>query len=313
MDKKTVRAVLVVGSGVMGSSIALVFAKAGMAVKLVDVESRALHRAMGLIESGLNTLAELGEISRDVVPSILSRIMPSADLASMAVGADFIIEAVPEVPHVKKEVFSQLGEFCGTDAIIASNTSTLDVFSLAKIRGPERFVVAHFFAPAHIIPLVEVVPGAQTSPETVSLTVALMKRVGKSPVVMKKFGPGFIVNRLQKAISEAALELIEQDLAGPEEIDLAMKLTLGVRLPIVGVLQSLDFNGLDMILHAMRNSGKVYRLIEEKVNQGHLGAKTSKGIYDYQDRTEAEILKKRDALYLRMLEFLRGIHVFEPV
>ncbi|NVL92877.1 MAG: 3-hydroxyacyl-CoA dehydrogenase family protein [Desulfobacterales bacterium] len=313
MDKKNVRNVLVVGAGVMGHSIAQVFAGAGIAVRLADVDEKALDRAMGLIESGLNTMADFGKISRNRIPSILSRITPSRDLAGMAGDADFIIEAVPEIPSIKKEVFSQLDRLCPDDTIIASNTSGLDIFSIADVKRPERLVIAHFFAPAHIIPLVEIVSGARTSPDTVSFTVTLMERVGKSPVLMKKFGPGFIVNRIQKAIAETALEMIEQGLVGPEEIDRAVKLSLGIRLPIVGVVQTMDFNGLDMVLDTMRNYGKIYSFVEEKVSKGHFGVKTSKGIYDYQGRSEAEILKKRDELYLKMLEYLQKIDAFDPV
>ena len=312
MNAESVKRVFVVGAGVMGSSIAQVFATGDLDVTLVDVDEKALSRAMGLIESSLNTLADVGVISRGRIPRILSRVQPSQEWRDVN-RADFAIEVVPETPDIKKATLQRLGEECAPEAIIASNTSTLDIFSLAEVKGPERLVIAHFFAPAHIIPLVEVVPGPRTSPETVSFTAALMQMLGKVPVVMKKFGPAFIVNRIQRAIGDAAFELIEKGLAGPEEIDLAIKLSLGIRLPIVGVVQSLDFNGLDMILYAMRNYGNVNSLVEEKVRQGHLGVKTSKGIYDYQGRTEAEILKKRDKLYLKMLEYLREIHAFDPV
>jgi 3-hydroxybutyryl-CoA dehydrogenase len=312
MNAESVKRVFVVGAGVMGSSIAQVFATGDLDVTLVDVDEKALSRAMGLMESSLNTLADVGVIPRDRIPRILSRVQPSQEWRDVN-RADFAIEVVPEVPDIKKAILQRLGEACAPEAIIASNTSTLDIFSLVEPRSPERLVIAHFFAPAHIIPLVEVVPGPRTSPESVSITAALMQRLGKVPVVMKKFGPAFIVNRIQRALGDTAFELIEKGLAGPEEIDLAIKLSLGIRLPIVGVVQSLDFNGLDMILYAMRNYGNINSLVEEKVRQGHLGVKTSKGIYDYQGRTEAEILKKRDKLYLKMLEYLREIHAFDPV
>jgi 3-hydroxybutyryl-CoA dehydrogenase len=231
----------------------------------------------------------------------------------MAGDADFIIEAVPEVPNRKKDIFSQLNKLSPIDTVIASNTSALDIFTLADMKRPERLVIAHFFAPAHIIPLVEIVPGPATSSETISFTATLMERVGKNPIIMKKFGPGFIVNRIQKAVGEACFEMIEQGLAGPEEIDRAIKLSLGIRLPIVGVVQSMDFNGLDMLLDTQRNYGKICSFIEEKVKKEHLGVKTSKGIYDYQGRSETEILRKRDELYLKMLDYLHKIHAFEPV
>jgi 3-hydroxyacyl-CoA dehydrogenase len=313
MNANTVKKVLVVGSGVMGSSIAQVFGTANIDVVLVDVDQKILSRAMGLIESSLKTLVDFGKISNDKIPSILSHIKPSTDLTQMIEDADFIIEAVPEVPNIKKDVFSQLNKLCSTDTVIASNTSGLDIFSLVDVKRPERLVITHFFAPAHIIPLVEIVPGPTTSLETISFTANLMGRVGKNPIVMKKFGPGFIVNRIQKAIGEACFEMIEQGLAGPEEIDRAIKLSLGIRLPVVGVVQSMDFNGLDMLLDTMRSYGKIYSFVEEKVSRGHLGVKTSRGIYDYQGRSEIEILKKRDELYLKMLEYLQKIHAFDPV
>lgn len=312
MNADRIRRALVVGAGVMGGSIAQVFAAGDIDVTLVDVDEKALNRAMGLMESSLNTLADVGTISQDRIPLILSRVHPSQEWRDMD-GVDFAIEAVPEVPDIKKKILLQLGDLCTPETVIASNTSTLDIFSMATVERPERLVIAHFFAPAHIIPLVEVVPGSRTSSETVTFTAALMQRLGRSPVVMKRFGPGFIVNRIQKEIAETALEMIEEGLARPEEIDRAVKLSLGIRLPIVGVVQSLDFNGLDMILHAMKHSGKVCSLVEEKVAQGHLGVKTSKGIYDYEGRVEAEILRKRDELYLKMLEYLREIHAFDPV
>jgi 3-hydroxybutyryl-CoA dehydrogenase len=312
-DAESVKRVLVIGSGLMGSSIAQVFATAGIGVRLVDVEEKALARATGLIEAGLHSLAEAGMLDEASIPSIISRVIPSTDLSRSAEGVDFVVEVVPEIPELKKKIFSQLSDLLPKETVIASNTSALDIFSIADLQAPERLVITHFFAPAYIVPLVEIVPGPKTSQETVSFAAALMSKVGKSPVVMKRFGPGFIVNRLQKAIGEAALEMIEEGLADPEEIDRAVKYSLGVRLPVVGVVQTFDFQGLDMLLLTMKNYGKVIAFVEDKVNRGYLGAKTSRGIYDYQGRSEIEILRKRDALYLKMLKHLKAIGAFEPV
>jgi 3-hydroxybutyryl-CoA dehydrogenase len=312
MNAERVKRALVVGSGVMGTSIAQVFATGNIDVTLVDMDEKALNRAVGLIESSLKTLADAGTFSRDRVSSILSRIRPSQEWLDVE-DVDFAFEVVPENPDIKKRVLSQLGDLCAPGTVIASNTSALDIYSIAKVTGPERLIIAHFFNPAHIIPLVEIVPGPQTSPETVSLTAALMERLGKRPVVMKKFSPGFIVNRIQKAIGETALQMIEEGVATPDEIDRAMKLTLGIRLPIVGVAQTFDFQGLDMLLDTMRNYGKVFGFIEEKVKNGHLGVKTSKGIYDYQGRDEIEVLRKRDELYLKVLKHLEEIRAFDQV
>jgi 3-hydroxybutyryl-CoA dehydrogenase len=247
------------------------------------------------------------------MPLILSRIHPSTDLRSSADNVDFAMEAVVEVEDVKKRVFSELDELIPEDTIIASNTSGLDIFRFAEIRRPERLVIAHWFVPAHIIPLVEVVPGPKTSPQVVRSTAELMKRVGKRPVVMKEFVRSFIVNRIQNYISMAYFEILENGWATAEDIDLAVKTTLGIRLPIVGVVQNIDFSGLDLVLDIMKSYGVRNAVIEEKVKKGHLGAKTSKGMYDYDGRKEEEILNKRDKLYLKMLDHLEKINAFEPI
>jgi 3-hydroxybutyryl-CoA dehydrogenase len=313
MKVMDIKKALIVGAGVMGNSIALTFARAGIEVALVDLDEKSLDRAVRLIRSSLNTLVDHGCISSDEIPSILGRIHPSIDLRSSAGGVDFAMEVVIEVEDVKKRVFSELDEVIPEDTIIASNTSGLDIFRFAEIKRLERLVIAHWFAPAHIIPLVEVVPGPKTSPEVVQSTAELMKRLGKKPVVMKKFVRSFIVNRIQNYISMAFFEILENGWATAEDIDLAVKTSLGIRLPIVGVVQNIDFTGLDLVLDLMKSYGVSNALIEEKVEKGHLGAKTSKGIYGYAGRSEEEILNKRDKLYLKMLDHLEDINAFQPI
>jgi 3-hydroxybutyryl-CoA dehydrogenase len=313
MDAGDVKRSLVVGAGTMGHSIAQVFSQAGIEVELVDSNEEALSRAMNLINSNLEVLVKFGKVDRDEIPAIKKRIRLSTDLDAAARGADFALEAVSEVPDVKKEIFSQLEKSCSEDVVLASNTSSLDVFSIAELQRPERLVVAHWFAPPHIIPLVEVVPGPETSSQVVAFTAGLMNRLGKRAVVMERFAPFFIVNRIQHYIGLAVIELVNNGWATPEEIDLAVKTSLGIRLPIVGVVQTIDFTGLDLVLNIMKNQGIDYPLVEERVRQGHLGAKTSRGIYDYGGRSEEEILRKRDELYLSMLDHLTGINAFEPV
>jgi 3-hydroxybutyryl-CoA dehydrogenase len=173
--------------------------------------------------------------------------------------------------------------------------------------------MAHWYAPAHIIPLVEVAPGPNTSVGSIEFTVALMERIGKVPVVMKRYVPGFIVNQIQFAYATAMFSLLGQELASPDEIDKAVKYSLGIRLPILGVVQSMDFNGLDTVSNILKKLKIDVPLIIKKVAEGHLGAKTSMGMYDYQGRSEEEILKKRDTLFLKMIDYLKDIRAFEPV
>ena len=313
MNPKEVKRVVIIGAGTMGHSIAQVFAQAGIEVNLVDIKKDLLDHALKLVRGNLETLASLGRLKVGEIPGILSRVHTTTELTTAAKGVDFALEAVVEIPEVKKEIFKELEQFCPPGAVLASNTSGLDLFNIIEVKDPSRVVIAHWFAPPHIIPLVEVVPGPNTSPAVLQATADLMKRIGKKAVLMKQFVQRFIVNRIQNAIILTVLEMIENNWATPEEIDLAVKASLGIRLPIVGVVQSLDFNGLNLINDVLKSIGKRIPLIEDRVKQGHLGASTSKGIYDYQGRTEAEILRKRDELFFKMLDHLESIGAFKPV
>jgi len=310
-----VKRAVVVGAGTMGHSIAQVFAQHGIETGLMDTKGEYLERAMQLIRFNLETLAEHGSVKRDEIPAILGRITPSTDLAVAAEGADFAIEAVVELPEVKKAVFHKLERICPDGTVLASNTSSLDVFSVVgEIHRPERLIITHWFAPPHIIPLVEVVPGPQTAPEAVAFAVELLQRMGKKTVVLKQFVPSFIVNRIQQMIFFGVLEILKNGWASPEDIDLAVKASLGIRLPIVGAVQTLDFTGLDLVDIMLKNAmGQAPPFIAEPVEKGHLGVKSSRGLYDYGGRSEEEILRKRDERYLAVLDQLEKTGAFEPV
>ena len=313
MAIREVQKVVIVGAGTMGSSIALAFAMAGIRVELVDLKEEVLVRAQILAKSGLNTLVEYGKVSAGQVPTILDRIRTSTDLEASARDADFAIEAVYENEDVKTKILAELERVLPTDAIIASNTSGLDIFSLYDMKNPERLVIAHWFAPAHIIPLVEVVPGPETSPECLNFTAELMEKIGKKPLVMKAFVRSFIVNRIQNHLTMACFELLQNGWATPQDIDFAIKTTLGIRLPIVGAMQNLDFTGLDLVQALMKSNFVRSDFIDGKVENGQLGAKSSSGIYDYNGRSEEEILNQRDKLYLKMVDQLESTTAFEPI
>jgi 3-hydroxyacyl-CoA dehydrogenase len=313
MEAKDVKKVVIVGAGVMGHSIAQVFAAQDIEVALVDLNREALDHAMTMIGHNLKTLAEYGRVDAAAIPAVIGRIHPTTDIREAANGVDFALEAVAEIPDVKKKVFADLEQFAPSQAVLASNTSGLDLFTFLEPKDPTRYAITHWFAPPHIIPLVEVAPGPKTDQAIVDFTVSLMERIGKRPVVMRQFVRSFIVNRIQSYIFMAVMEILNNGWATPEEIDYAVKMSLGIRLPVVGVVQSNDFTGLDLVLDVIKSHGASYPIIEDKVNKNHLGAKTGKGFFDYGGRSENEIMKKRDGLYLKMADFLEGLNEFKPV
>jgi 3-hydroxybutyryl-CoA dehydrogenase len=313
MKVNDVKKVAVFGAGTMGPGLALVFALGGYDVSLYSRKAETLDKALAMAKESLYTLVGHGSISTTAADDALAHVHPTQSVAQAGREADFVMETIAENKDAKTALYAELDGICPDRTVFASNTSSLNVFELVPAKRQPHTVVAHFFAPAHIIPLAEIVPGPRTGPDIVAFTADFLEGCGKTPVIMKKFGPGFIVNRIQRAIGETCMDMVQEGLVEPEEIDQAIKATLGIRLPIVGVMQTFDFQGLDMLLAYQKNVGKVYSFVEERVERGELGAKTSKGIYDYQGRSEAKILKKRDELYLKMIDYLTEIGAFEPV
>jgi len=313
MEAGSVKKALVVGAGMMGHSIAQVFATAGIEVSLVDLTEKSLERAMRLIANNLRTLGDYGRINPSSIPQIQKHIHPSTDLQGAAEDADFAIEAVFEDPDIKRKTFADLEKCTPPHAVLASNTSGLDIFDIIRPADPSRVVVAHWCSPAHVIPLVEVVPGPHTAPEVVAFTAALMERLGKRPVVMRQFVRSFILNRIQGYIFMGVMEMLDKGWATPEEIDYAIKMSLGVRLPIQGIVQTYDFTGLDVVADMIKSYGMNYPIITDRAAAGDLGIKTGKGLFDYQGKSEEEVLRRRDMLCLKMCDFIEKLNEFKPV
>jgi 3-hydroxybutyryl-CoA dehydrogenase len=313
MPSSNIKKTVVVGAGVMGHSIAQVFAQGGIETHLVDLDKKMLDHAIELVKSNLETLAEFGKVAAKDIPGILKNIHPTTDLASACKDTDFAVEAINETIEAKKKIFSLLEKYCPAKTILASNSSSLYIYDFIEIQDPGRLIVTHWFAPAHIIPLVEVVPGPKTSRGTTDTTALFHKEVGKMPLVFKGLKGPSLVNKFQDIMVLPLWETVEKGWATPAEIDMALKAVMSIRLPIVGVAQRLDFTGLDTVLDITKGFGLNNPTVEGIVKQGNLGVKSGKGIYDYGGRTEEQILRDRDIKYLKLLDFLEKIDAFKPV
>jgi 3-hydroxybutyryl-CoA dehydrogenase len=307
-----IRNVAIIGAGTMGHSLAQVFAQGGYDVRLNDVKDEILVRARKLIASNLDTLIELGVVEKSQKEPILKRIHTTAKLEEAGQNADFVIEAIIEDQAAKKAMFSRLDKICPPGAILASNTSYMDIFKFVETKRPDKVLITHWFAPPHIVPLVEVVKGPQTSQETVDTAKALMVKVGKKPIVITKFLPGFIANRLQSALGNEVFHLLDQGYASPEDIDTATKASFALRMPILGLVKRMDFTGLDLTQKIISN--QIYkvppqntksRTVDQLVSQGKLGVKTGSGYYEYGGRSTQEIMRERDMKLIKLREFLK--------
>jgi len=309
-----IRNVTIVGAGTMGHSLAQVFAEGGFNVWLNDLQDEILSKARSLIASNLQTLVAMGLLKKDQPPSILNRLQTTTRIEEAGKKADFVIEAIIEDQAAKKEMFKTLDRVCPPGAILASNTSYMDIFKFVETRRPDKVLITHWFAPPHIVPLVEIVRGPETSPETVETVKALLTKVGKKPIVISKFLPGFIANRLQSALGNEVLHLLDNGYASPEDIDVATKASFGLRMPILGLVKRMDFTGLDLTQKILRNA--TYKVppqvtgsksVDQLVSQGKLGVKTGSGYYQYGGRSTEEIMRERDIKLIKLREFLKEL------
>jgi 3-hydroxybutyryl-CoA dehydrogenase len=283
---EAIRRVAVLGAGTMGGGIAHVAALAGFEVALYDVTADLAKAGLERIRANLDTGVGKGKISPADRDRALAAIRTTGDLKSAAFGADLIIEAVPEDLDMKREVFRKLGEICGEEAILATNTSSLSVSKIASaVPRPERVVGLHFFNPPHIMKLIEIVRAWQTSDAAVRAAVVVAKRMGKEAVVVKDT-PGFATSRLGLALGLEAMRMVEQAVASPEDIDRAMELGYGHPM---GPLRVSDLVGLDVRLAIAetlhRELGEAHfrppDVLREKVRAGRLGKKSGEGFYKW--------------------------------
>ena len=241
----------------MGPGLAQVFATAGYEVALHSRTAETLNKAMSLVNANLATFAGRGIIHEDDVAVILGRIVPTRSLDEAGRGADVVIETIVENRDAKQALYEELDPICPEGAVFASDTSYLNIFEIVPARRLLRTIIAHWFAPPHITPLVEVVKGPQTSPETVDIVVALIGKVDHVPSVMEKFVPGFCVNRLLRGIGREVFFLLDNGYITPEQLDIAVKASIIPRAMVLGFVQRYDFTGLDLAYNNLKNGAFV--------------------------------------------------------
>ena len=304
-----IKNITVLGSGVMGHGIAQVSATAGYNVVLRDIKQEFLDKAMEKIHWSLDKLVTKDKISKEEGDAIFSRITPVVDLNDAVKDAELVIEVVPEIMDLKKQVYAELDKAAKPEVIFASNTSTLPITEIANTTSrPDKFIGIHFFNPPQLMKLVEVIPGEKTAQEITELTQDFVRSVNKQAVLCRKDVPGFIINRLFIPMVHEACYLQDRTGASLEEIDSAVKFKLGFPM---GIFELADFTGMDVIHKAtvemhLRDKKviKPHKTVEKMFDEKKLGQKSGEGYYKYSDdkyeRVELseELAKKCDPIQL---------------
>lgn len=303
--------VSIIGSSTMGHSIAISLAWGNHPVKVYCMNNEAAEEALKNIEAKLEIMVTHKAISLTESGDIKSNIKLKTSLEQTLSDTTFIIEAITENLKLKRKLFNNISKYIDEETVLASNTSGFLPSELcSEFKYPEQFAVTHFWNPAHLIPLVEIVPSDKTSTRTIERTKELLLKINKKPIVLKKEITGFIGNRLQYAMLREAQYLLDNGYADKEDIDASVTYSVGRRYPVTGPLMTADLGGLDVfstisnyLFKELSKADYSGETITKLVKEGNLGIKSHSGFYEWNEKNSAEINNYREKL---LIEFLKS-------
>ena len=300
MKPDEIKQITVLGAGLMGHALALEFALGGYQVALYSRSDASVQQGIENVEASLDQLVSVGKTTRDGAAAALVRIDGYAKLGNAVEAADVVIESVYEDLALKQQIFRELDDLCPERTILASNTSGFMPSSFtADIRRRDKALVMHYVNPPHLVPLVEVVPTDQTSEETVKTITGLLAGIGKRPIVIRKEVPGFVLNRLQMALLREACWLVENGVVEAQDVDMALRSSIGRRWAVAGIFEILEIAGWDLIsnvasglLPHLSTTSEIPQVLKEKIDRGEFGVKSGQGFYEWTPESVAELKSK---------------------
>ncbi|MGG4606315.1 3-hydroxyacyl-CoA dehydrogenase family protein [Paenalcaligenes sp. Me131] len=301
--------IAIIGAGTMGHALAAVFSMGGHTVSLYDTDAKTLNSATDRILNIFDTINLSNGYEHKLENEDINRITLCHNLPEAVINADIVLEAIIESPKVKSELYEKLISLMRKEAILASNSSHLDIFKLIPKELQSRSIITHWYTPPYIIDLVDVVPGPETEQRHTKKIVKILENLKKEPLVFKEFLQGYIANRVQSAINAEVCGLLDTGLVTPKDIDISIREGLALRMLVLGVLAKADFTDLNLMDSGLRNKKNPIesKIITELLKKGDIGIKSGKGFYDWGNEDVDVLSKDRDLRLLKIKSTLADV------